>query len=295
MIRGATWRSSRRETMRETTSAESARRVRGRTTAKSSPPSRPATSRRRSVSRRTVPIWRKRLVAVGVAEQLVDAAHPVDVEDDHRRRVARRLDGALGELVEVAPVRQLGQRVDVDQVAQLPLRGDQVGDAALVVHDQRELGHEERDRGHRQHRAERGVGGADDRAEEGDRDRQPRHLDQRAGDQAEAQRLERRAGGEVLEARDGGGDVEREAERRRGIDLRRGRDVDRREPGADGRERGDDERDPVGPLGHAGRAARVEAADPGERDDRPLECEEGRDRRSRTRRDRPAPGRSGRW
>ena len=54
-------------------------------------------------------------------------AQPVDVEDDHRRGVARRLDCALGELVEVAPVRQPRQRVDVDEVAELPLRGDAGG------------------------------------------------------------------------------------------------------------------------------------------------------------------------
>ena len=87
----------------------------------------------------------QRLVAGRVAEQLVDALHAVDVEDDQRRGVARGLDGALGELVEVAPVRQAGQGVDVDQVAELALRGEQMGDAPLVVHDQRELRHQQGD------------------------------------------------------------------------------------------------------------------------------------------------------
>ena len=165
-----------------------------------------------------------------MAEQLVDALHAVDVEDDQRRRVARGLDGAFGELVEVAPVRQPGQGVDVDEMTKLSLRGEQVGDAPLVVHDQRELRHQERDHRRRQQRAQGGVGDGDVRPEVGEDGGQPGELDDRGGDQGQAQRAQGRAGREVLEAGDRGGDVQRQEERRHRVDLRIAHQLDRLDP-----------------------------------------------------------------
>jgi hypothetical protein len=128
-MRGATWRSSIRVLIRLMTASTSLTRVRGRIAANSSPPSRPATSRRRRVSRRHGADLLQRLVADLVAEDLVDVLEPVDVEDEHRRQLLLRLDRLGGELVEVAAVRQPGERIDLDHVAELAMRGAQLGDA----------------------------------------------------------------------------------------------------------------------------------------------------------------------
>ena len=213
-----------------------------------------------------------------MAEQLVDPLHAIDVEHDQRRGVARRLDGALGELVEVAPVGQPGQGVDVDQVAQLALRREQVGDAALVVHDERELRHQERDHRRREQGAERSVRHRDERAEVGEIDGQPGELDDRGADQRQAQRAQRRAARKVLEARHGGGDVQGQPERGHGVHLRVGRDVVGHAPRRQRRQHRDGEGDAIGPFGDARPAARVEAADAAQHDDRPLQGEQGGDR-----------------
>ena len=266
--------------MRETTIAESASRVRGRTTAKSSPPRRPATSRRRSVSRRAVPIWRSASSPVGwpsssLTRCMRSTSKTISVAASRAASTARSASSWKW-----APVRQPGQGVDVDEVAELALRREEVGDAPLVVHDQRELGHQERDHRRRQQRAQGGVGDRHQRAQVGERRRPARRAGRCAAATRPRRTRARSSWCEVLEAADRGGDVQRQAERRHRVDLRIAHRQDRLDPGADRQDHRDDEDDPVRPFGDPRPAARVEAAHAAEHDDRPLQGEHGGDRRA---------------
>jgi len=87
----------------------------------------------------------QRLVAGGMAEQVVDALEVVDIE--HHQRARRRsagLEHARGQFVEVPAVGHAGQHVDVSQVAQLAVHRAQVGFGPFVGQHQCEVDHHQR-------------------------------------------------------------------------------------------------------------------------------------------------------
>ena len=218
--------------MRETTIAESARRVRGRTTANSSPPRRPATSRRRSVSRRAVPIWRSASSPVGwpsssLTRCMRSTSKTISVAASRAASTARSASSwkwrRFGSRVRVSTsTRWRSLRCDASRWAMrrswfMTSESCVIRSAITAVVSS----------------APRAASATrDQRAEIGEHHRQPGELDDRGGDHSQAQRAQRRAGREVLEAGDRGSHVQREEQRRHCVDLRIAHRLDRLDPGA---------------------------------------------------------------
>ena len=122
----------------------------GRTSTNSSPPSRPTASPSRTTERSLVGGGGQRLVALGVAERVVDALEVVEVDDgDAERRAGERggLDLAPQDLLRAAVVEQAGEAVGGGLVAQvLALAGGLVGERGHrgEALDERHLGVGER-------------------------------------------------------------------------------------------------------------------------------------------------------
>ena len=170
-------------------------------------------------------------------------------------------------------VGQAGQRIDLDHEAELAMRSAQLGDAALVVHDQRKLRHEQGHGGRSEQGAQRRVGAGQSGREGEEGEAEPCYLEQGAASQADQQALQDRRGGEVFEARDGEAGVQRHDQHGAGEHVGRARPVEGRQPGADRRDRCGSEHEPVGPRRDGATAAREEASHPGQGDDRPLQRE----------------------